>query len=216
MKLGLMGGTFNPIHIGHLEIASKVLDIFNLKKVIFILSGNPPHKNRGEIVDASHRLKMIKLAISEGVRYSDSSESSDSNYKRFEVSDIEIKRKGKSYTLDTIKQIREIHSISTRNRKTGGDTDIYFIAGADSALDLPNWKDPLKILSLSHFVVVERPHFSLKGLDEKYRKRIITVEGIFVDISSSDIRKRIREGKPIKSLVPKDVEKYIRKNKLYI
>lgn len=202
MKLGLFGGTFNPIHIGHLEIASKVLEIFNLKKVIFILSGNPPHKNRGKIVDASHRLKMIKLAIG--------------NYKRFEVSDIEIKRKGKSYTLDTIKQIREIHSISARNRKTGGDADIYFIAGADSALDLPSWKDPLKVLSLSHFVAVERPHFSLKGLDEKYRKRIITVEGIFVDISSSDVRKRIREGKPIKSLVPKDVEKYIRKNKLYI
>ncbi len=207
MKLGLMGGTFNPIHIGHLKIASKVLDIFDLKKVIFIPSGNPPHKNRGEIVDASHRLKMIKLAISEGVRYSDSSESSDSNYKRFEVSDIEIKRKGESYTLDTIRQIKETY---------GGETDIYFIAGTDSALDLPNWKDPLKILSLSHFVAVERPGFSLKRIDEKYRKRIITVGGISIDMSSSDIRKRIKEGRPIKSLIPKDVEEYIRENRLYI
>ncbi len=193
MKLGLMGGTFNPIHIGHLKIASKVLDIFDLKKVIFIPSGNPPHKNRGEIIDASHRLKMIKLAVS--------------NYKRFEVSDIEIKRKGESYTLDTIRQIKETY---------GGETDIYFIAGTDSALDLPNWKDPLKILSLSHFVAVERPGFSLKRIDEKYRKRIITVGGISIDMSSSDIRKRIKEGRPIKSLIPKDVEEYIRENRLYI
>ena len=193
MKLGLMGGTFNPIHIGHLKIASKVLDIFNLAKVIFIPSGNPPHKNKGEIIDAAHRLKMIKLAIN--------------NYKKFEVSDIEIKRKGKSYTLDTIEQIKETYGINT---------DIYFIAGADSALDLPNWKEPLKILSLAHFVAVERPEFSLEGLNEKYRKRIITVGGISINISSSDIRRRIREGKSIRFLVPRKVEEYIRENKLYI
>ena len=209
MKLGLMGGTFNPIHIGHLKIASKVLRVFNLTKVIFIPSGNPPHKNRGEIIDASHRLKMIKLAISGEIPSTSrrGSKSPDQNYKIFEVSDIEIKRKGKSYTIDTIRQIKEIYGIKT---------EIYFIAGADSALDLPNWKEPTKILSLSHFVAVERPGFSLEGLDEKYRKRIIAVGGISVNISSSGIRKRIKEGRSIKSLVLEGVEEYITKNKLYI
>ena len=202
MKLGLIGGTFNPIHNGHLKIASKVLDIFNLKKVIFIPSGNPPHKRKVNIIDASNRLKMIQLAIR--------------NYKNFEVCDIEVKRKGKCYTLDTIKQIKKIYGRPSNRRKTDYVTDIYFIAGADSALDLPNWKDPLKILSLSHFVTVERPHFSLEKLDKRYRERMVKVGGVSIDISSSDIRKRIKEGKSIKSLVPKKVEEYIKKNKLYI
>jgi nicotinate-nucleotide adenylyltransferase len=193
MKLGLMGGTFNPIHIGHIKIAYKVLNDFDLSKVIFIPSGDPPHKKARGVVEASHRLKMIKLAIG--------------NDKRFEASDIEIKREGKSYTLDTIREIKNIYGV---------EADVYFIAGVDSALDLPKWREPLKILSLAHFVAVERPGFSLEELDGKYRKRIITVGEISIDISSSVIRKRLREGKPIKSLVPESVEEYIRKNRLYI
>jgi nicotinate-nucleotide adenylyltransferase len=193
MKLGLMGGTFNPIHIGHLKIASKVLDSFDLAKIIFIPSGNPPHKRAGDIIDAFHRLKMIESAINDD--------------KRLEVSDIEIKRKGKSYTLDTIKQVKELY---------GRDTEIYFIAGADSALDLPNWKNPSEILSISHFVAVERPGFSLRELGANYQKKIIAVEGISINISSSDIRERIKQGRSIKKLVPASVEKYIRRNGLYI
>ena len=193
MKLGLFGGTFNPIHNGHLKIARKVLDDFGLTKVIFIPSGNPPHKNKNDIVDAFHRLKMLEIAIA--------------GEKRFEVSDIEIKREGKSYTLDTIKRIKEIY---------GKDAILYFIAGADMALDLPNWKDPLKILELSHFLAVERPNFCLEKLNEKYRKKIIFVEGVSFDISSSDIRNRIKGGKSIKTLVPDAVEKYIKDHNLFI
>lgn len=188
-----MGGTFNPIHIGHLEVASRVLKIFNLKKVIFIPTGNPPHKNASEIISAEHRLNMIKLAIA--------------GREGFEVSDMEIKRKGKSYTLDTIKQIEKSY---------GNDADIYFIAGVDSVLDLPNWRNPLEILSAVHFIAVERPKFSLSKLEEGYRKKITAVEGISIDISSSDIRNRIKEGKDVKKLIPESVEKYIRNNGLYI
>lgn len=193
MKIGLMGGTFNPVHIGHIEIAYKVLRDLELSKVIFIPSGNPPHKDRTEMADASHRFQMVKLAIA--------------GNKKIEVSDIEIRRKGTSYTLDTIEEIRDIY---------GKAASLYFIAGFDSVLDLPNWKEPLKILSLVNFIAVERPGFSLDGLDKRYRKRIITLRGVSVDISSSDIRKRIKEGKPFGSLVPGSVGKYIRENGLYI
>ncbi len=193
MKIGILGGTFNPIHVGHLKIAHKVLCRFDLAKVIFIPSGNPPHKSTEEIASAFHRLKMIELAIA--------------GEKRFEVSDIELKRKGKSYTLDTVKQIKEIY---------GENATIYFIAGADMALDLPSWKNPLKILELAYFVTVERPNFSLGKLPDKYRKKLIFVKDISVDISSSDIRKRIKEGKPIKTLIPKAVRKYIKDNALFI
>ena len=193
MKIGLFGGTFNPIHIGHLVIASKVLEIFDLGKVIFVPSGNPPHKRKVDIIDASHRLKMIQLAVK--------------NYKRFEISDIEIKRKGKSYTLDTIKQMKKSYK---------NITDIYFIAGADSALDLHNWKKPSEILASAHFLAVTRPGFSLRKLEEKYAGKITTVEGISINVSSSDIRRRVKEGLTIKKLVPGDVERYIKNNHLYI
>lgn len=204
MKLGLFGGTFNPIHIGHLKIARKVLDDFGLDKLIFIPSGNPPHKSAGEIAGAFHRLKMLELAIADEACLA---LLGSSRRERFEVSDIEIKRKGTSYTLDTIKQIKEIY---------GKDTILYFIAGADMALDLPNWKCPLKILELSHFIAVQRPNFSLEKLNEEYPQKMIFVEGVSIEVSSSDIRKRIKEGKTIKTLVPEAVEKYIKDNALFI
>lgn len=193
MKLGIMGGTFNPPHVGHLIIASEVYSIFELARLIFIPAGDPPHKENRQIIEAPHRIEMIRLAI-----WKDS---------RFEVSDIELKRKGKSYTIDTIRQIREFY---------GKEVEIYFIAGTDSALDLPTWREPLKILSLVHFVAVKRPGFPLRRLDKQYKRRIIPVEHISLNISSSDIRRRIREGRPIKYLVPEAVEEYIRKNKLYL
>jgi len=193
MKIGLFGGTFNPAHNGHLEIARKVLNEFGLSKIIFIPSGNPPHKNKKDIADASHRLRMLELALAAE--------------KRFEVSDIEIKRKGTSYTLDTIKEMQKIY---------GKNAIFYFIAGADMALDLPNWRKPLEILKLARFVAVERPKFSLKKLPFQYRKKIIFVEDMSIDISSSDIRKRVREGKSIKNLVPSAVEQYIGKHALFI
>lgn len=193
MKIGLFGGTFNPVHNGHLEIARRVLNDFGLTKVIFIPSGNPPHKNREDLTDASHRLKMLELAIADE--------------KRFEVSDIEIKREGKSYTLDTIKQIKEIYD---------ENAVLYFISGADMALDLPKWKDPLKILELVRFIAVERPGFPLVKLPEEYRKKIIFVEGVSIDISSSDIRQRVKCGKSIKKFVPDTVEQYIKEHSLFI
>ena len=192
MKIGIIGGTFNPIHIGHLIIASDVTGIFSLEKVLFIPSGDPPHKKNQEIIDAAHRLDMVQLAIA--------------NDPRFEVSDIEIKRGGKSYTVDTIEEIINIY---------GEDSEIYFIAGTDSAGELPTWKEPQKILSLTHFVAITRPGFPLDKVSKRYRKKMISVQTILLGISSSNIRQRIREGKSIKYLVPPEVEEYIERNNLY-
>jgi nicotinate-nucleotide adenylyltransferase len=193
MKIGLFGGTFNPIHNGHLKIARKVLNAFELAKIIFIPSGNPPHKSKKDIAGASHRMKMLKLAIA--------------GERKFEVSDIEIRRKGISYTLDTIKEIKKIY---------GKDAVLYFIAGLDMALDLPNWKDPSKVLNLARFIAVERPGLSSEKLPDKYHEKIIFIRGISIDVSSSDIRKRVKEGKTIKTLVPEAVEKYIKGHNLFI
>ncbi len=204
MKIGLFGGTFNPIHIGHLKIARKVLDDFGLDKVIFIPSGNPPHKSAEEIAGALHRIKMIELAIADEACLA---LLGSSRREKFEVSDIETKREGKSYTLDTIKQFKEIY---------GNEAIFYFIAGADMVLDLPNWKDPLKILELSHFIAVQRPGFSLENISYEYRKKVIFVKGVWIEVSSSDIRKRIKEGKTIKTLVPEAVREYIEDNALFI
>jgi len=193
MKIGLIGGTFNPIHIGHLIIASDISAIFSLEKVIFLPSGNPPHKKTQDLVDAAHRLKMVQLAIA--------------NDSRFEASDLELKREGKSYTVDTIEGIINIY---------GEDSKIYFIAGSDSAGELPTWKEPQRILSLAHFVAVTRPGFPLSKVPKRYRDKMVAVETVLLKISSTNIRQRVREGKSIKYLVSPKVEGYIEKNNLYL
>ena len=192
MRIGIIGGTFNPIHYGHLVSASEVCNKFKLDRVIFIPSALNPLKNTSNLADAHHRLKMIKLAIADNPL--------------FEVSDIEIKRGGASYTIDTIK---------TFVKKYGKDTNIHFIIGADAFLEINSWASPDVLLRMCKFIVTTRPGYDVKKTKHVFRKHTEIMDITYLEISSSDIRKRITSGTQIKYLLPEKVENYIYKHKLY-
>ncbi len=212
MNIGILGGTFNPIHYGHLRIAEEVRERFNLTKVIFIPAGIPPFKIKaGELIEATQRAEMVRLAIKTNPF--------------FEFSDIEIKRQGISYTVDTLEVLREEYP---------GD-NIYFIAGADAMADLPKWHRPERILELAEMIVVTRPDFPLSrlqnllvyGIDGEEMKRFINgeieefrhrpfhfIRLSAISISGSLIRSFIKRQKSIKYLLPEEVEYYIIKNRI--
>jgi len=198
-RLGIMGGTFNPIHHGHLVVAEEVRTKFALDKVVFLPSGNPPHKNLNQILSTEHRYLMTILATMTNLY--------------FEVSTLEIEREGMSYTIDTIKEFKKIY---------GEDTKLYFITGADAILSIFTWKNVEELLGSCDFIAATRPGYCLEelkssigALNEKYLQYIHLVEVPGIAVSSTDIRERIEAGKPIKYLVPETVESYIVKNKLY-
>ena len=199
MKIGLMGGTFNPIHLGHLLISEYIRINFPLDKIIFIPSGNPPHKDNNEIILPHHRLKMTMLATNSNPY--------------FEVSCIEINRLGKSYTVETIDEFKRIY------RKD----ELYFVIGADSLYNLENWRNPERLFNITNFIVVGRNNLEDKNilvriaeLNNKYGANIQYIDGPIIQISSTDIRINIKNNKSIKYLVPEMVEKYIKDNKLYL
>lgn len=187
MKIGILGGTFNPIHVGHLVLADQVQEALNLDKIIFVPTYLPPHKEALDLIDAQFRLKMVKLAIEDN--------------KKFSVSDIEIKRKGISYTIQTLKDLRKIYK----------DDDLFFIVGSDASIYLNGWKDIGDSLKLAKFVMATRPGYSLKNINPK----ILTVEIKALEISGVQIRRRIKEHKSIRYLVPEIVRNYILKKGLY-
>ena len=195
LKCGIIGGTFNPIHYAHLFIAEEVRDIFKLNKIIFMPTGTPPHKNNLNI-DAFHRFTMTKLAVA--------------NNNKFSVTDIEVLNQDISYTVDTMKKLKSSHP----------DVEFYFITGTDEILQLPNWKDTKTLLSLCKFISVNRPNYiddtledKVKNIMDEYGGEIFLVNGPELDISSSQIRERVKEGKTIRYLVPDEVNDYIIKNK---
>ncbi|MBL7171076.1 MAG: nicotinate-nucleotide adenylyltransferase [Candidatus Omnitrophica bacterium] len=191
VKIGIFGGTFNPVHNAHLVAAQEVREKMELTRVIFVPSAHPPHKVEKNLAAAAHRLNMLKLAI-EKIPY-------------FSVSTLEIDRGGKSYSVDTMRELR---------KKYGKKTEFYFILGVDAVMDISTWKDVDTFLDLCNLVVINRPGFSLanaKGELPSMRTLSITSIGI----SSSYIKNRIKEGKPITYMVPEKVEKYIRRYKLY-
>jgi len=187
MKIGILGGTFNPIHIGHLILAEETREKIGLEKIIFIPAYLPPHKDNSDIAEARHRLAMVKLATSR-----------NSN---FFVSDLEIKRDGRSYTIDTIKELKVIYP----------QDDLYFIIGSDLLEYLDEWKDLNEILKLVKFIVATRPGYPL----EKIPSHIATIPIRAVDISGFEIRKAIRENKSFRYLVADAVYDYINKKRLY-
>lgn len=189
MKIGILGGTFNPIHIGHLILGEEALWKLKLDKVTFVPAYLPPHKEQEGIIDAEHRFKMVSLAI-------------EGNPK-FEVSRIEIDAKEKSYSVDTIKRFKQQY---------GAEAEIFFIAGSDSLKELFSWKEVNEIFALSKFIVAKRPGYPIEELPQHVQAVVITE----IEISSSDIRKRLKEGRSIRYLVPESVREYIKKNKLYI
>ena len=198
-RIGIMGGTFDPIHYGHLAAAEAARIEFGLCKVIFMPVGNPPHKQSQKISDAEHRYRMTALATS-----------SNSG---FEVSRLEVDKAGITYTFDTMEELRSIY---------GEAPEIYFITGADAVLELLTWYKIGELLTLCKFIAVTRPGFDIWKLEQKiaeisskYDGEIICLEVPLLEISSTDIRERIRSGKPVKYLLPEEVEAYIHKNGLY-
>lgn len=195
-NLGLMGGTFDPIHCGHLILAEQAREQFKLDKVLFVTAADPPHKTGNDITAVEDRHKMVSLAVE--------------NNDRFECSTIEIERGGTSYTIDTLKQIKLLY---------GDRVNIYLLLGADEAATLMSWREPYGIQELATMVVANRPGEEvedvLKLLPEDFARNIEPLKMPGVDISSTDLRERVRSGKSIRYLVPESVENYIMKKGLY-
>ena len=185
MKIGILGGTFNPPHIGHIVLAKEIYEKLELDKILLIPTNIPPHKE-DEGVSADIRLNMIKLAAK--------------GQKAFEVTDIELKRGGISYTIDTVNKLKEVYS----------KDELYLIVGSDLANDFSSWKDFDQLSNLVKIVVAQRDKAPLKR-----KNNFIVVNITQIDTCSSDIRELIKEGKSIKGLVDNDVVDYIEKYGLY-
>ena len=185
MRIGVFGGTFNQPHIGHLIIAEAVKEKLKLDKVFFIPTNTPPHKNNGTIA-ANHRFQMVKLSIE--------------NNGCFDVLDLEIKRGGVSYTIDTLKQIKDIYP----------ESDLFLIAGSDLANDFSSWRDFSEIKKIAEIVVVRRKDFPLK-VDDNYA----VVDTVNIGVSSSEIRCMVENNESVRYLLRDTVAEYIKNNNLY-
>jgi len=212
MKIGIIGGTFNPIHIAHLRIAEEIRERFDLARVIFVPAATPPHKPLAGDLPFASRCRMVQLAIA-GNHF-------------FSVSDLEGKRRGKSYSIDTIHAFRADYP----------DDEFFFIVGSDSYLDIGSWRQYASIFACSNVVVVERPgavvpspyaalpvdiahefcyYDAEKRLAHSSGYSVYYAVGIPLEISSSAIRRLVRLGRSIRYLVPGEVEHFIKEHRLY-
>lgn len=187
MRIGILGGTFNPIHNGHLRLASQARRRLGLNKVIFVPANIPPHKLTRDILPAKERYKMVKLAIA--------------GYPCFEASDYEIKSGGTSYSVKTLRAFK---------KKFGKKAKLFFLTGSDSLQQLASWKDIGRIVKLADFVIASRSGHKIRKFPGI---RLISIPTL--DISSTDIRRRIKKGSSIKKLLPPAVYNYINKKGLY-
>jgi nicotinate-nucleotide adenylyltransferase len=208
-RIGLFGGTFNPIHLGHLRGAEDIREVFRLEEVIFVPSSIPPHKMTEEVIEASHRLEMVRLAVSGNPFFS--------------VSDVEISRPGKSYSIETIKYFLERRQDS-----------FFFILGSDAFAEIETWKEFQKLFFLCHFIVMTRPGPQEKppslprALIPNFRyvseeKAWVHISGYmlhfkeisFLDISSTKVRELTEKGRSVRYLIPPEAETYIQEHSLY-
>ncbi len=204
--VAIFGGTFNPIHFGHLSIAEEIRTKFNLDKVIFVPTNLPPHKNPSDLVSARQRWLMTHLATVSNPC--------------FEVSTFEIDNGGKSYTIDTIKHFRKHFDEKVK---------LYFIIGADMLVEIASWKNVGEILQLCHFIAVSRPGYDVQKIFNQYflgskyasiaselMENVLVEDVAMFDVSSTTVRQKVREWKSIKYLVPEPVEQFIHNQQLYI
>jgi len=185
-RIGILGGTFDPPHLGHLIIANEVLYAQSLNEIWFMPNQEPPHKKKLNFIHDDDRLKLLELAISD--------------HPNFKVEPIELKRNGPSYTYETMKLLTELHP----------NIQFYFIIGADMIEYLPKWRNINKLVDIVQFIGVERPSYRSESC---YQLLYVNVPEI--EISSSLIRSRLKEGQTIRYLVPDSVRNYIEENRLY-
>lgn len=197
-RLGVMGGTFDPIHIGHLAIADEARALLSLERVLFVPARVSPLKLENSCATGDDRFRMVEMAVA------------DNNL--FFPSRMELDRRGPSYTVDTLASLREAY---------GSDVELRFIMGMDSLETLPHWRRPGDIIRLARLVVVTRPGYqadwaalerAVPGLSEATE----VIDTLRLDISSTELRERVRRGMPIRYLVPAPVEAYIREHHLYL
>jgi len=214
VRLGLFGGTFNPIHLGHLRAAVEVREAFNLDRVLLIPSAHPPHKMADHVANAQDRLEMVRLAVQ--------------GEPSLEASDVELARPGLSYTIETLRYFQE---------EFGPENHIYFIVGQDAFSEITTWKSYQALFATAHFIVMTRPPSRLRSLEDLIHTRISAEyqydagsnryshprwHAIFclnithLDISATRIREWIRQGRSIRFLVPDAVHGFIKKKGLYL
>jgi len=198
MKIGVLGGTFDPVHRGHIMMAEEARDALSLTEVLMVPAGQPMIKVNDRITPAEHRLAMLRLAVA--------------GIPRIRVSTMEIERLGPSYTVDTIAGLRE---------KRGAGDDIYFIIGWDSLEHFDEWREPERILSMCFLAAVPRPGFprpdtrALENSVPDISNRVVFLDKPLADISSTAIREKAAKGESIVDLVPGPVADYIKEQKLY-
>lgn len=197
-RKGIIGGTFDPVHNGHIDLAYDAMKLLKLEKILFIPAGNPPHKVSKVITDSDIRIDLLKRAIE--------------NEHRFELCTYEIQKKGLSYTYETLMYLK--------NKEP--ETQWYFITGADCLIQIDTWKNVETIMSLCNFVVFTRPGYDLAQvnnqkdrIEKKYKKNIILLESSNINISSTELRNMIKEKKDIRKYVSIDVYNRISELKLY-
>ncbi len=199
MNIGILGGTFDPIHNGHIMVAEEARDRLDLTEVLFVPANQPWLKDNSSISAAGRRVQMVRLAVA------------TESY--FRLSTIEIDRAGLSYTVDTITQLQA---------ELGVGAELFFILGWDNLAQLPQWREPARLIKTCHLVAVPRPGYALPDLDSLeaalpgLSRSLVVLDKPEVDISATEIRKRVARGLSIGHLVPEPVDEYIRQHKLYL
>jgi len=199
MKIGVLGGTFDPIHLGHLLVAEEARARLNLTQTLFVPAGQPWLKTNNVISPAEHRVEMIRLAIA------------DKPY--FKLSTMEIERPGPTYTVDTIAALKG---------QLSPGAELFFILGWDNLIQLPQWREPSRLVKMCHLVAIPRVVYptpdlaSLEAAIPGLSQRVILLDKPWIDINASVIRQRVAQGLSISHLVPEPVERYIKQHRLYV